>query len=79
MTYGSISGIQVPPGGPTRHITVSVIWHLAGQAAARPPAKSPVTKATAGREMTYRMTVVQQNGSWYVAAIGASTQPPAPS
>ena len=78
VTYGSISGIQVPPGGPTRHITVSVIWHLAGQAAARPPAKSPVTKATAGLEMTYRMTVVQQNGSWYVAAIGASTQPLAP-
>jgi hypothetical protein len=78
VTYGSISGIQVPPGGPTRHITVSVIWHLAGQAAARPAAKSPVTKATAGLEMTYRMTVVQQNGSWYVAAIGASTQPLAP-
>src|SRR6266536_1958859 len=78
VTYGSISGIQVPPGGPSRHITVSVIWHLAGQAAARPPAKPPVTKATAGLEMTYRMTVVQQNGSWYVAAIGASTQPLAP-
>jgi Conjugative transposon protein TcpC len=80
VTYGSISGIQVPPGGTTRYITVSVIWHLAGQAAApsQSPATSPVTTAPAGLEMTYRMTVVQQGGSWYVAAIGTSPQPLAP-
>ncbi len=80
VTYGSISGINVPPGGPTRHITVSVIWRLASQAAsqARSSGRSPVTTAPAGLEMTYRMTVVQQGGSWYVAAIGTSPQPLAP-
>jgi len=80
VTYGTISGIEVPPGGPTRHIMVSVIWRLAGQAAAasRSPARSPVTTAPAGLEMTYRMTVVQQGGSWYIAAIGSSPQPLAP-
>jgi Conjugative transposon protein TcpC len=74
VTYGSISGIDVPPGGPTRHITVSVIWNFAGQAAG----SSSVSTAPAGLEMTYRMTVVQQDGSWYVAAIGPSPQPLAP-
>ncbi len=80
VTYGAISGIEVPPGGSTRHIMVSVIWRVAGQAAARSqsPARSPVTTGPAGLEMTYRMTVVQQGGSWYVAAIGAAAQPLAP-
>ena len=76
VTYGAITGIQVPPGGSTRNITVSVIWRLAGQPAAPAQAKSsPVTTGPAGMEMTYRMKVVQQNGSWYVAAIGTSPQP----
>jgi hypothetical protein len=74
VTYGSISGIDVPPGGATRHITVSVIWNFAGQA----NRSSSVTTAPAGLEMTYQMTVVQQDGSWYVAAIGPSPQPLAP-
>ncbi len=80
VTYAAISGIQVPPGGTTRHIRVSVIWHLASQGAApsQSPARSPVSTSSAGLEMTYEMTVVQQNGSWYVAAIGASPQPLAP-
>jgi hypothetical protein len=80
VTYGSISGINAPPGGPTRHITVSVIWRLASQAAshAQSSGRAPVTTVPAGLEMTYRMTVVQQGGSWYVAAIGTSPQPLAP-
>jgi hypothetical protein len=77
VTFGSITGIEVPPGGATRHITVSVIWNFPGQAA-RQPTASRVTTAPAGLEMTYRMTVVQQNGSWDVAAIGPSAQPLAP-
>ena len=28
VTYGSIAGIYVPPGGTTPHITVSVMWHF---------------------------------------------------
>jgi hypothetical protein len=74
VTYGSISGIDVPPGGATRHITVSVVWKIPGSAAGSAKGSS-VTKAPAGLEMTYQMTVVQQNGSWYVAAIGPSSQP----
>lgn len=77
VTYGSITGIEVPPGGTTRHVTVSVIWDIPGQAAG-PAVRSPVSTAPAGLEMTYQMTVVQQDGSWYVAAIGASPQPLAP-
>jgi Conjugative transposon protein TcpC len=76
VTYGAITGIDVPPGGTTRHITVSVIWKFSGQAAQ--PSASRVAAAKAGVEMTYRMTVVQQNGSWDVAAIGPSSQPLAP-
>ena len=67
----------MPPGGSTRNITVAVIWRLAGQSASA-QARSPVTTGPAGLEMTYRMTVVQQGGSWYVAAIGTSPQPLAP-
>ncbi len=74
VTYGSISGIDVPPGGATRHITVSVVWKIPGPATGSAKGSS-VTKAPAGLEMTYQMTVVQQNGSWYVAAIGPSSQP----
>ena len=77
VSYGAITGIQVPPGGSTRNITVAVIWRLAGQSAPA-QAKSPVTTGPAGLEMTYRMTVVKQGGSWYVAAIGTSPQPLAP-
>jgi hypothetical protein len=77
VTYDAISGIQVPPGGSTRQITVSVIWHLAGQAGTAPKSAgtSSVTTAPAGLEVTYQMTVVQQGGSWYIASIGTSPLP----
>jgi len=77
VKYGSISGIDVAPGGATRHVTVSVVWNFPGQATGSATAPR-VTTAPAGLEMTYQMTVVQQDGSWYVAAIGPSPQPLAP-
>jgi hypothetical protein len=77
VTYGSITGIDVQPGGATRHITVSVIWKFPSQAA-QPPSASRVAAAQAGVEMTYRMTVIRLNGSWDVAAIGPSSQTLAP-
>ncbi len=77
VTYGSITGIDVPPGGATRDITVSVIWKFPSQAA-QPPSASRVAAAQAGVEMTYRMTVIRLNGSWDVAAIGPSSQTLAP-
>jgi hypothetical protein len=54
--------LQVPQGGATRDITVTVDWQLSGQAV--------------GFAATYDMSVVdQQGGRWYVKEIRASTQP----
>jgi Conjugative transposon protein TcpC len=84
VTFGSISGMEVPSGGATRRITVSVVWQFASQATSKTRDRqsandSSVDNASAGLEMTYEMTVVQQNGSWYVKAIGPSAlQPEAP-
>ena len=65
VAFDSIAGLQVPPGGATRQITVSVIWALPGQASAG------VTKL----EMAYRMSVVDlQSGKWYVNEISAATE-----
>ena len=76
VTFGSISAMEVPSGGSTRTITVSVVWQVVGQSTVRPRARQSVNAAPAGLQMTYQMTVVQQNGSWYVKAIGPSDQPP---
>jgi Conjugative transposon protein TcpC len=65
VAFDSIAGLQVPPGGATRQITVSVIWQLPDQASAS------VTKL----EMAYRMSVVDlQSGKWYVNEISAATE-----
>jgi hypothetical protein len=64
VTFGGIAsgGLYVPPGGATRHITVTVNWQLAGQ--------------QGGFATTYDMSVIeQQGGRWYVGEIRASTQP----
>jgi Conjugative transposon protein TcpC len=76
VTFSSISAMQVPSGGSTRNITVSVVWQVVGQSTVRPRARQSVGAAPAGLEMTYQMTVVQQNGTWYVKAIGPSDQQP---
>jgi Conjugative transposon protein TcpC len=64
LTYSAISNLYVPPGGDTRHIVVTVVWQLGGQAGA----------AGGKLEMTYDMTVIDQSGKWFVQAIQASTQ-----
>jgi hypothetical protein len=84
VTFGSISGMEVPSGGATRRIAVGVVWQFASQ----PPSKgrarqsargSSVGDASPGLQMTYEMTVVRRGGSWYVQAIGPSaTQPEGP-
>jgi hypothetical protein len=62
VTFGTIAGLYVPPGGATRDITVTVNWLLAGQ--------------PGGFATTYDMSVTeQQGGKWYVGEIRASTQP----
>jgi hypothetical protein len=75
VTYGSISGMEVPSGGATRRIEVSVTWQVAGQSTVRPRGKqdtSSLAAGPAGLQMSYEMTVVRQNGTWYVKAIGPS-------
>jgi len=65
VAFDSIAGLQVPPGGATRPITVTVIWQLPGQASAG------ITKL----EMAYRMSVRElQSGKWYVNEISAATE-----
>ncbi len=79
VTFGSISGMEVPPGGATRRITVTVTWQFPGQSAPKPRGRdrtSPISAASPGLEMTYEMTVVRQHGTWYVEAIGPSAQTP---
>jgi hypothetical protein len=80
VTFGSISGMEVPPGGATRRIAVSVTWQLPGQQPrprGRRAARNPsVSAASPGLVMTYEMTVLRKNGTWYVEAIGPSVQAP---
>ena len=65
VAFGSIAGLQVPPGGATRQITVTVIWQLPEQAMA----------GVAKLEMAYRVSVLElQSGKWYVNEISASTE-----
>jgi len=65
VTFDSIASLQVPPGGATRQITVTVIWQVPGQG------EPGVTKLV----MAYGMSVVDlQSGKWYVNEISASTE-----
>lgn len=66
VSFGSIVSVDVPRGGVTRDITVTVDWMLPGQ----------VGLGTARLATTYDMSVVdRQSGRWYVEDIRASTQP----
>jgi hypothetical protein len=81
VNFGFISGMEVPSGGATRRIEVSVTWQFVGQAAPRERGRksakaSSVSDASPNLEMTYEMTVVRRNGSWYVEAIGPSVMQP---
>jgi hypothetical protein len=92
VTFGSLATIEVPAGGATRRIAVSVTWQLPALAApvAQPTtsgrqrqgngsqsaATPPVRTVPPGLEMTYQMTIVRQHGAWYVKAIGPSVQQP---
>ncbi len=73
VNFQSITSIVVPPGGTTRHITATVVWSV--------PARSSTGQITKGGapaqlEMSYALTVVQQNGTWYVRDISAATAAP---
>jgi hypothetical protein len=84
VSFGSISGMEVPSGGATRRIAVGVVWQFASQPTSKGRARqsardSSVADAPPRLQMTYEMTVVRRGGSWYVQAIGPSaTQPGGP-
>jgi hypothetical protein len=66
VSFGGITSLQVPQGGSTRDITVTVNWVLSGQVGA----------GASRLATTYDMSVVdQQSARWYVKDIRASTQP----
>jgi hypothetical protein len=66
VSFDSIAAIDVPPGGGTREITVTVNWVLPGQVGPAAPRLATI----------YDMSVVdRQSGRWYVKDIRASTQP----
>jgi Conjugative transposon protein TcpC len=66
VSFGGITSLQVPQGGSTRDITVTVNRTLSGQVGA----------GASRLATTYDMSVVdQQSGRWYVKDIRASTQP----
>ena len=72
VTYHSITSLTVPTGGNTRHIVAAVTWSVPDRGA-----NGQVTKAPAAQlQMSYAMTVVQNNGTWYVSDISTSTAPP---
>jgi hypothetical protein len=72
VTFDSITSLTVPTGGNTRHIIATVVWSVPERGA-----NGQVTKAPPAQlQMSYAMTVVQNNGTWYVSDISTSTAPP---
>jgi hypothetical protein len=66
VSFGGITSLQVPQGGSTRDLTVTVNWMLPGHVNAGAPRLAT----------SYDMSVVdRQSGRWYVEDIRASTQP----
>jgi hypothetical protein len=71
LTFDSIAGLRVPPGGMARQIYVTVIWQLAVQSGSAAVNLGMASKL----QMTYCMSVVDlQRDKWYVKGIGASTE-----
>ncbi len=75
VEFHSIAALTVPAGGTTRHIIATVVWSV--------PARNPAGQtikggAPAQLQMSYALTVVKQNGTWYVRDISAATESPGP-
>jgi Conjugative transposon protein TcpC len=73
VSYGGIQQISVPAAsGDTRQVEVTVVWRMGGQPVA---GSSSVATTPAHIQMTYALTVVRSNGTWYVRSIGAAALP----
>jgi hypothetical protein len=73
VTFSSLSGVSVPPGGTTRHIIATVVWRIPDQPAAG--SKASANPPAAGFEMSYALTVTKRSGTWYVKSIGPASHP----
>jgi Conjugative transposon protein TcpC len=71
VNYQSIATIGVPPGGDTRHIMATVVWSVPNRNAAGQTVKGG---PSAQLSMNYALTVVKQNGTWYVRDISTATE-----
>jgi hypothetical protein len=72
VVFHSITSLTVPTGGNTRHIIATVTWSVPAR-----DANGQVTNAAPAQlQMSYAMTVVESNGTWYVSDISTSTSPP---
>jgi hypothetical protein len=71
VAFDSISALHVPPGGPSRHITATVICQLSEQLGSAKGNLGMTPKLA----MTYGMSVLDLHaGKWYVKEIGATTE-----
>jgi hypothetical protein len=81
VAYNQLVSVTAPPGGTTRKITAVVSWAVptSTETTTAGTSKHPSTDvSSATLEMTYNMTVVEQDGTWYVRSIGSSAQSPGP-
>jgi Conjugative transposon protein TcpC len=81
VAYDHLVSVTAPPGGSTRTITAVVSWSVptSTETTTAGTRKHPATNVSAASlEMTYNMTVVEQDGTWYVQSIGSSAQSPGP-
>ena len=67
VDFHSLSAVSVPPGGATRHI-IATVMDSSGRAGQAKGGEAP-----AQLEMAYALTVLKQNGTWYVEDINAAT------
>jgi len=70
VVLGSVTGVTVPVGGDVRHIVATVVWEIPGQ----PGKATQAGNTTATLETTYALTIMKQQGTWYVQSISPSTQ-----
>lgn len=74
VTFGSLTSVTVPQGGTTRHIIATVVWRVPSMPAATGRRASVTPPPPAGIEMTYALTIVERNGTWYVEDITPSSE-----
>ena len=71
--FHSLVSVSVPPGGSTRHIIATVIWNVPTRGTGGQVLKGGVPALL---QMSYGLTVVQQNGTWDVKDINVATESP---